>query len=94
MRIVHTMGASRAFWLAVGLVLVGWVTVSQAQHLVIGLDNKIDIDEAGKQVLAQEPDGESLHDVDFVVMADLELTVERGFDAADVVELCLDQLLL
>ncbi len=50
MRIVHTMGAPRAFWLAVGLVLVGLAAVGQAQHLVIGLDNKIDIDDAGKQV--------------------------------------------
>jgi DNA-binding beta-propeller fold protein YncE len=50
MRIVHTMGAPRAFWLAVGLVLVGFAAVGQAQHLVIGLDNKIDIDDAGKQV--------------------------------------------
>jgi DNA-binding beta-propeller fold protein YncE len=64
MRIVHTMGASRAFWLAVGLVLVGWVTVSQAQHLVIGLDNKIDIDEAGKQV--SRPPGK-----DAVVIVDI-----------------------
>jgi len=50
MRIVHTMGVPRAFWLAVGLVLVGCIAVGQAQHLVIGLDNKIDIDDAGKQV--------------------------------------------
>src|SRR6266700_4430238 len=50
MRIVHTMGAPRAFWLAVGLVLVGLAAGGQAQHLVIGLDNKIDIDDAGKQV--------------------------------------------
>src|SRR5262245_10719533 len=64
MRIVHTMGASRAFWLAVGLVLVGWVTVGQAQHLVIGLDNKIDIDEAGKQV--SRPPGK-----DAVVIVDI-----------------------
>jgi len=37
-------------WRVVGLVLVSWVAVGQAQHLVIGLDNKIDIDDAGKQV--------------------------------------------
>jgi DNA-binding beta-propeller fold protein YncE len=31
-------------------VLVGLAAVGQAQHLVIGLDNKIDIDDSGKQV--------------------------------------------
>lgn len=50
MRIVHTMGAPRVLWLAVGLVLVSWVGMGHAQHLVIGLDNKIDIDDVGKQV--------------------------------------------
>ncbi len=50
MRIVRTMGAPQVFWLAVGLVLVGFAAVGQAQHLVIGLDNKLDIDDAGKQV--------------------------------------------
>jgi hypothetical protein len=50
MRIVRTMGASRVFWLAVGLVLVGCAAVGQAKHLVIGLANKIDFDDSGKQV--------------------------------------------
>jgi len=40
------------------------VTVSQAQHLVIGLDNKNDIDEAGKQV--RRPPGK-----DAVVIVDI-----------------------
>jgi len=50
MRIIQTLGVPQVLWLAVGLALVGLAAVSQAQHLVIGLDNKIDIDEAGKQV--------------------------------------------
>ncbi len=50
MRSVYTLGAPRMLWRVVGLVLVSWVAVGQAQHLVIGLDNKIDIDDAGKQV--------------------------------------------
>src|SRR5215471_14337721 len=50
MRIIQTLGVPRVLWLAVGLALVGLAAVSQAQHLVIGLDNKIDIDDAGKQV--------------------------------------------
>ncbi len=33
MRIVHTMGAPRVLWLAVGLVLVSWVAMGHAQHL-------------------------------------------------------------
>ena len=64
MRIVHTMGAPRAFWLAVGLVLIGCIAVGHAQHLVIGLDNKIDIDDAGKQV--SRPPGK-----DAVVIVDI-----------------------
>ena len=64
MRIVHTMGVPRAFWLTVGLVLVGCIAVGQAQHLVIGLDNKMDIDDAGKQ--APRPTGK-----DAVVIVDI-----------------------
>ena len=64
MRIVHTLGAPRAFWLAVGLMLVGCIAVGHAQHLVIGLDNKIDIDDAGKQV--SRPPGK-----DAVVIVDI-----------------------
>jgi hypothetical protein len=58
MRIGQTLGALRVLWLAVGLVLVGLTAVSQAQHLLIGLDNKIDIDEAEKQ--APRPPGKAL----------------------------------
>src|SRR5262249_32604529 len=64
MRIGQTLRAPRVVWLAVGLVLVGVATMSQAQHLVIGLDNKIDIDEAGKQ--APRPPGK-----DAVVIVDI-----------------------
>jgi len=64
MRIGQTLGAPRVWWLALGLVLVGLTAVSQAQHLVIGLDNKNDIDEAGKQI--RRPPGK-----DAVVIVDI-----------------------
>src|SRR2546427_4839128 len=50
MRSVYTLGAPRMLWRGVGVVLVSWVAVGPTQHPVIGLDNKIDIDDAGKQV--------------------------------------------
>jgi len=69
MRIVRTMGASRTFWLAVGLLLVSFAAVGQAQHLVIGLDNKIDFDDTGKQV--PRPPGK-----DAVVIVDITKRAE------------------
>ena len=50
MHVAHTLVAHRSFWLAVGLWLAGFAAVGQAQHLVIGLDNKIDFNDAGQQV--------------------------------------------
>jgi len=50
MHFARTLVVHRSFWLAVGLWLAGFAAVGQAQHLVIGLDNKIDFTDAGQQV--------------------------------------------
>ena len=50
MHCARTLVTHRCFWLAVGLWLAGFAAVGQAQHLVIGLDNKIDFNDAGQQV--------------------------------------------
>jgi hypothetical protein len=48
MHFARTLVVHRSFWLAVGLWLAGFAAVGQAQHLVIGLDNKIDFTDAGQ----------------------------------------------
>ena len=65
MHFARTLVAHRSFWLAVGLWLAGFAAVGQAQHLVIGLDNKIDINDAWQQV--PRPPGK-----DAVVIVDIK----------------------
>ena len=50
MHCARTLVAHASFWLVMGLWLAGLAAVGQAQHLVIGLDNKIDFNDAGQQV--------------------------------------------